>query len=250
MDRKLTILEWIENAKHVHKTKYDYSLVNYINNRTNIKIICPIHGIFEQRPSHHTAGHGCFKCRVDWSKKQFSKTKQQFIIDANKVHHNFYTYDNYVYDNWKIKSFITCPKHGDFLQNPNMHLDGCGCPKCKASKGEIKLELFFKNNNIAYIQNYKFDGCKYIKQLPFDFYLPDYNICIEYDGEQHYMPINHLGGFNKFLKTNNNDNIKTQYCLDNNIKLVRIPYWKQKNIDEILTIMINEEVNKNVSSKL
>ena len=89
---------------------------------------------------------------------------------------------------------------------------------------------------------YKFDDCKFKYVLPFDFYLPQYNCCIEFDGEQHYKIIKHFGGFDKFVDTKIRDTIKNEYCKNNDIKLIRISYWNFNNIEKILK---NElELNK------
>jgi len=84
---------------------------------------------------------------------------------------------------------------------------------------------------------YKFNDCLSDKGYPFryDFFLPEYNTCIEYDGIQHYESIEYFGGDDKLNKTKINDNIKTNYCIDNNITLIRIPYTKFSSISEILT---------------
>lgn len=98
-----------------------------------------------------------------------------------------------------------------------------------------------KENNIEFIKEYKFEDCKHKYNLRFDFYLPEYNMCIEYDGIQHFIPFSFGSDQTKINKLNNleiiqrRDQIKTQYCLDNNIKLLRIPYWKINNIEKILS---------------
>ena len=89
-----------------------------------------------------------------------------------------------------------------------------------------------QSRKIKYIFQKTFDDCADKSLLPFDFYLPEYHICIEYDGGQHFVPIGLFGGEDKFKKQQFHDNIKTQYCKDNNIRLLRIPYFK--NIEEEL----------------
>ena len=127
---------------------------------------------------------------------------------------------------------IICPIHGVFEQTPNSHLRGSGCPICKTSKGELEIQRILYNKNIKYITQYTFDNCKNKRKLPFDFYLPDYNMCIEFDGKQHYETIKYWGGEETLIKTKNNDKIKTNYCKNNNIKLIRIKY--NECIDDIL----------------
>jgi hypothetical protein len=210
--------EFIEKAKTIHGEKYDYSLVNYKNNKIKIKIICPIHGEFEQIPNSHLKGCGCPKCVGKY------KTTDEFIEKAKTIHGEKYDYSlvNYISVFKQIK--IICSIHGEFEQTPNSHLKGCGCPKCKESKGEKIIRDYLTKNNIKFIPQHKFDDCKDIKPLPFDFYLPEYNTCIEYDGRQHFEIIDRWGGVNGLIDQQNKDKIKTDYCFNNKIKLLRISH--------------------------
>ena len=103
-------------------------------------------------------------------------------------------------------------------------LGGSSCPKCIQSQGEKKIEDWLKSHNIDYRIEEKFPECKDIKPLPFDFYLPTKNRCIEYDGIQHFEPVNYFGGQKNFEYTQRHDRIKNEYCEKNNIPLLRIPY--------------------------
>ena len=102
----------------------------------------------------------------------------------------------------------------------------CGCLK---SKGENKIQTLLSQHNIQYIKQYKFEECKNIYVLPFDFYVNN-NYCIEYDGQQHFSPIEFFGGEESFQKLQQNDQIKNKYCLSHNIPLIRIPYWHYDKI--------------------
>lgn len=115
------------------------------------------------------------------------------------------------------------------------HTQSCGC--YHRSLREQYIESILINNNISYIPQHTFDDCRDVFKLPFDFYLPDYNICIEYDGEQHFRPIDLFGGEEAFQKRKEHDFIKTQYCIDHDILLIRIPYMKSDN--EIEKIILN-----------
>ena len=212
--------EIINEVKKVHGDKYDYSLVQYVDRKTKIKIICPKHGIFEQLSYAHSFGQGCPKCHG------LNKTNDDFIKDAILVHGDKYDYSlvNYIKSKSKIK--IICPKHGIFEQIPNMHLRNNGCPVCRESKGEKEIRILLISKSIKFIRQFTFKDCKNTLTLPFDFYLPEHNICIEYDGIQHFKPVNTFGGNKGFEKIKINDNIKTNYCFDNEIKLIRIPYNK------------------------
>ena len=135
------------------------------------------------------------------------------------------------------KISIKCSLGHIYETNWNKFYYGRRCPYCannKYSKGENKISEILNILNIEFYQQYKFKECKNINMLPFDFYLPQYNICIEYDGIQHFEPIERFGGKEEFSRTKIRDNIKTQYCKDNNIKLIRIPYWDFDNIEMIL----------------
>jgi hypothetical protein len=115
------------------------------------------------------------------------------------------------------------------------HTQSCGC-RHKSIK-EQYIETILKDSAINYTPQYTFDDCKNVYKLPFDFYLPEYNICIEYDGEQHFRPVEWFGGEEGFIKRRKNDYIKTMYCLDNNIQLIRIPYTISDS--DIKTLILN-----------
>ncbi|MGL5718469.1 MAG: hypothetical protein ACRCX2_36030 [Paraclostridium sp.] len=110
---------------------------------------------------------------------------------------------------------------------------GAFCEKCKVSSGVIQIEAFLNHNNIAYIREHSFDGCVYKRKLRFDFYIPDFNLCIEYDGEQHYRTLYHWGGEKGLHLNKIRDNIKNEYCKSNDIELLRISF-KEENINNIL----------------
>ena len=218
--KKLTTELFILKSNISHKNKYDYSLVKYVDTKTKVKIICQIHGIFEQLPSAHIYKKiGCPDCSGNKS-----LTTEEFIGKARKTHGDRYDYSLVEYKTSQAKVKIICHIHGIFEQIALNHLNGTGCPVCNSSKGEIQIEKYLQENNIKYIRQKKFEQCKNKQSLPFDFYLPELNICIEYDGEQHYKSIPYWGG-DKYLKyIQNNDKIKTKYCKTNNIKLIRIRY--------------------------
>ena len=115
---------------------------------------------------------------------------------------------------------------------------GKWCPICKESHGERKIRSFLEKYNISFIRQHIFKDChgnsKKKKALPFDFYIPEHNICIEYDGEQHFKPIKSFGGFSGFEKCQFHDKIKTEYCKANNIQLTRISFHNFNQIDQIL----------------
>jgi hypothetical protein len=219
---------FIKKSRKIHGDKYDYSNVIFTNSTTKVKIICPEHGEFMQTPNAHLSGKECFLCSGTPK-----KTINQFIEQANLVHNYKYDYSlvNYVNNSTKVK--IICSEHGEFMQTPNSHLNGSGCPKCRESKGEKKIREYLIKNKINFIPQHRFTECRNILPLPFDFYLPDYNLCIEFNGRQHYLPVKVFGGDIGFNKTITNDKIKRKYCTDNRINLLIIKY------DEIIIEKLN-----------
>lgn len=285
MSKKLTTEEFIQKAKNIHGTKYDYSMVQYCGAHTKVKIICPVHGEFEQKPNGHLCGKGCLKCsgkdtknteefireakaihgdRYDYSMSKYKSrnepiqigcpkhgiievipynhikgshcgkcsgkskhTTESFIEKSRNIFGDQYDYSKVDYINKSTKVIIICPIHGEFEQTPNNHFNSkIGCNLCKLISTESKpikdIEECIKN--FEYIKEQRFNDCRNSYPLPFDFYLEKFNLCIEYDGIHHFKPIEFWGGDDAFLKTQKNDNIKNQFCKENNINLLRIRY--------------------------
>jgi hypothetical protein len=212
------LTEFIARATKIHGNKYDYTLVSeYKPNREPVDIICPNHGPFNTSINHHiNRCQGCPKCK--------SLDNTEFITKSNLVHVNKYDYSKVNYINNKTKVDIICPNHGLFSQRPIDHFNGNGCPICNESRGERNIRKILTELNIKFKPQHKFPECKYKKELPFDFYLPDLNICIEYNGIQHYKPIDIFGGLEKLIKQEKLDLIKKTFCEDNQIKLLIIRY--------------------------
>lgn len=223
---------FIKKSKSKHNNKYSYDLVhNFKNVRDHVLLICPIHGTFKQQVRNHLEGKGCPKCRY----ANLTRTsKDDFLKKVIKIHGTKYTYNNLEeFVNYKNFIEINCPYHGTFFQKVRYHLEGCGCPKCKDSKGEKKIRIFLDERNLFYFEQQTFSDCisPVGSLLKFDFYLPQYNLCIEFDGEQHFSPV---FGEEAFEGTKERDLIKNNYCSERSINLLRIPYWDIKNIDSIV----------------
>jgi very-short-patch-repair endonuclease len=211
------------------KDRYDYSLVEYKNCKSKVKIIYNKTGeIFEQTPHSH------LHSAPENIRLSVRKTTEQFIKESNLIHDFKFNYDKTNYIKNQIKVIITCPAHGDFKQNPLSHLQGNGCPHCNESRGEKIISKYLNKKDISYYRQHKFHGCKNIFNLPFDFYLPKYRTAIEFDGKQHYEPIEHFGGPESFKRLKINDKIKEDYCEENFINLIRIRWDQIDKIDEIL----------------
>jgi very-short-patch-repair endonuclease len=172
-------------------------------------------------PNNILRGQGCLYCSGN-----NKKTTEQYIRDLNALNKKVKPIDEYINRKTKIKHLcLKCNK--EFLTAPMNILcsNNDGCPNCIISNGENIIKNFLIDNNILFESQKKFNTCKTKRLLPFDFYLPNYNMCIEYDGIQHFMPISFFGGDSEFEKRKESDNTKTNWCLSNNIKLIRIPYY-------------------------
>lgn len=164
-----------------------------------------------------------------------------FKSQAKNVHGELYNYDLSDYSIGTKKIKIICNNcEFLFLQRPDKHLQGEGCPYCKNSKGEIKIQNLLKNLKIDFDKNKTFPNCKFKSLLKFDFYIPKFNLCIEYDGKQHFEPYDAFGGDQEFELIKKRDKIKNDFCQKNNINLIRISYKDFKKIDSILkTALLN-----------
>jgi hypothetical protein len=243
MPAKLTQEQFISKANTKHNNYYDYSLVNYINANIKVKIICPKHGEFEQQPNNHLFGQRCVKCMGDNVRSARKYTQEQCGKKFKLGHDNRYDYSlmkEFTGSGSIIKNkiIIICKKHGEFLQTPNSHLQGAGCPYCNISKGEDEIEKYLIKNNIEYIREHKFDKCfnpETYKKLPFDFFIPKHNLVIEYQGEQHYKKTGYFeqraGGLEGLQYR---DKIKKEFCIQSNISYIEIPYREFENINKIL----------------
>ncbi len=231
--RKITIEDFIYRSNEVHNKFYDYSKFVYINSAIKSTVICPIHGEFEISANHHIQGAKCRSCA--YIKRKTRKFYQgHFINLCQKMHNSFYDYSDVVYVNGRTKIIIICPLHGRFEQKADSHLRGNGCKVCNQSFGEREIEKALDKFTINFIREKKFEECFNKLCLPFDFYLPNYNLCIEFDGIQHFKPLKFFGEEAGFLSIKKNDEIKSKYCFDNGIDLLRIPYLKIKEIEKII----------------
>lgn len=202
-------------------------LEEYINAKTQILHRCKIDNyIWKVEPDHILNGRGCPKCA-----NNIRKTQEEYISEVNILNPDIDVVDEYI--NAKTPIFHKCKIH-NYIWNiaPYNVLNGVGCPICHESSGERLTRRYLEKNDIRYELQYIFKNCIDINPLPFDFYLPDYNIAIEYQGEQHYRSVDFFGGEEKFKIQQKHDNIKREYCNNNNIRLLEIPYFK--NVEEEL----------------
>lgn len=235
LKKRMDFNDFIELSNKQHGNKYNYSKAIYINCDTPIEIICPIHGSFWQTPYRHLKGHGCHMC----SHRSYIYSKNEFIEKSILIHGNKYDYSLVEYLGNKKKVKIICPEHGVFEQIPTVHyVNKCGCPKCSASHGELKVEEYLKNNGIEYKTQYsvKLEQQMFSRNnLKIDFYLPKHNKFIEFNGIQHYefTPAFHKTK-EEFTKQVERDKRLKEYCKENKIKLIVIKYNQIDKIEEIL----------------
>lgn len=172
---------FLERARAKYGNKFDYSLMKYRDYRTPITIICPEHGEFTLPPMYHlTYAMGCVACSRDKMSKEMSMTTEEFIERAIYVHGDRYDYSKVNYINGSYKVDIICKKHNLlFSQDPTSHLSGCGCPKCNASKMELRIWRMLEIKGIDQVHQKTFEWLKYKSFLYLDFYLPEYNLAIE-----------------------------------------------------------------------
>ena len=242
--RKLKDL--IEKFNEIHYSKFDYTKAIYNGYNTPLEVICSLHGSFFPTPHNHLKGNGCGSCgRL--------MTLDEFINKSNNIH-GVGTYDYSLIKEYLGGSFklnIICKKHGPFLQSPRLHLQGKGCKKCKGSKGETKIRLWLESKYIEYKIEHKFNDCRNPKTnalLRYDFYLPNHNTLIEYDGIQHskLIPAWFKSTKDDLVKRQFRDQIKTEYAKNNSIKLIRIPYTEKdipKILNSVLTPLKHEVTN-------
>jgi hypothetical protein len=216
-DRMMTTNQFIKNSKEIFFDKFDYSKTKYINSRTNLIITCKEHGDFSVLPKLHLSGQYCKFCKKIDSGLKF--------IERSKSIHPDLIYDFVDYQSNKIPVRVVCPKHGEFLVRPDNHISNKnGCPKCSLSKGEKDISRILDSHCIEYSVQKTFDGCSFKSDLRFDFYLPKYKTCIEFNGPQHYQSIEFFGGDSTLEYNKIRDDIKIKWCNSNDIELIVIKY--------------------------
>lgn len=227
--------EWVNEAKKVHGDLYDYSLVKYVTNKTPVKIICTKHGIFNPLPGNHLFKKtGCPKCNSINKSLKYSKTTEEFVKDAILLHGDTYDYSKSIYKNKITPLEIVCKRHGSFLQSPSSHLSGSGCSKCKLkSQTKVFNTLVSKFLDLEIIWEAKLP---WLEGQRFDIFIPCLNLAIEYNGEQHYTSINHMGGIDKLHLTQQSDILKKEKCLKNNCELHELKYdYTKEDMNDLIS---------------
>lgn len=278
--KRLTKEEFILKSTEIHGDKYDYSLVEYLNNSTKVKIKYN-DVIYEQLPSNHLKGFKCENIKtltqdefikkskdIHGDKYDYSLVHFKNVRGKIKLIYNQEIYEQLAYAHLQGKSpemlpckiinsdFIKRAKaiHGDIFDYSLVKCDGINnkieiiydgkiykqvasdhlsghYPRgiIKESKGVSDVTEFLNKNNIKYIREYTYEDCKNINHLRFDFFLPETNTLIEYDGRQHFKVVSIWGGEEGLLQRKINDEIKNSYCKKNRIPLLRISYLEDVN---------------------
>ena len=182
MSRKLTQEEFVSKATSIHGNRYNYSKVNYIDNKTKIIISCTEHGDFLQIPNSHLLGKGCAICS-----NNTKLTTSDFIMKSNKVHNNKYDYSESNYINSTLKIKIICPTHGLFKQNAAHHMNGRGCVKCGVDIKKSSLDKFIIAASKIH-NKYKYDKCIYVNNFT------EVNVVCNEHGDFWQTPNSHLAG--------------------------------------------------------
>lgn len=243
--------EFLERARAKYGDRFDYSMMKYRDYRTPISIICPEHGEFTLSPMYHLSyAMGCVSCSRDKMSQEMSMTTDEFIERARYVHGNRYDYSKVNYTNTNNKVDIICKKHGYlFSQDPSSHLSGCGCPKCNASKMELRIWRMLDIHGIKQEPQKTFDWLKYKSFLHLDFYLPEYNLAIECQGLQHFGI--HKKGKKVFENEEEimiRDKVKYNLCKEHGLRILYFcnedrKYFPQEYFDTIYhtqTELLNE----------
>lgn len=242
MSKRKSNDEFIREAQSIHHNKYDYSKVEYVNNKTKVCIICPEHGEFSQTPSDHLNGKGCPQCagnvRCD---------KDTFIEKAKRIHNDRYDYSKVEYVNAHTKVCIICPEHGEFWQTPNNHLNGNGCPLCKNRKigdglRDTVEDFTKKSNEIHDITDCLKALSPQQRNREIDVYIPSLKLGIEYNG---------LHWHSERLGKDKNYHLdKLNKCNEQGIKLIQIFEDEWLNHREICESKLRQICGLNRNSKI
>lgn len=208
-------------SKNVWGDRFDYSECEYLGTSTKVRLYDKQKNKWiEQVPKSHLKGYEVVKL-----------TTEEFFEKCNVIHDYKYEYDSNQYTSGLLsKISVLCREHGLFNIKAASHIYGVCCKKCDEYLFTKYVKNFLNENNISYYQQYSFDY-----GLPFDFYLPKYRMFIEFDGKQHFEPIDYFGGVPTFERLRENDRIKNEYCEENFIDILRIRYDQIDNINDILS---------------
>lgn len=247
--KKTSEVTWYKRASKYYKLaqtrckELGYKLLTPFSEYTDVKMKLKIdignNNIQEVFLENFIHGHDC---RINsYEKRNYNRLSVQEINLSILKDGNVWL-NPQEYTNCMDRQLIIKCKCGNTFQTSYANYTRAGVNQCSIcakvkSKGEVLIENFLNKNNIEYIYQFRFEDCRDVKPLPFDFYLPIFNICIEYDGQGHYYPI-----FTEesYLLTVKHDNIKNNYCISNNIPLLRIPYFEIQNMEQKINMFLKQ----------
>lgn len=226
--------EWMLRFQYIFPERYvlyDWTDFIFKNKRTKSPLRCINCGRrWDASPDKLMGGHGCSGCVGG-----VRLTLDEVIISFREEHGIKYGYSKFIYTNGHTLGIIICPFHGEFKQSAHNHKSGQGCPYCNESHGARDTSKWLANSGFRFEREHSYAdlvGMSGYRVLLFDFYLPDYNILIEYDGIQHFEKLGHIPQW-KYDRTIEHDKRKSEYCDKHNIRLIRIRY--DESIDVVLT---------------
>jgi Zn finger protein HypA/HybF involved in hydrogenase expression len=232
------LLSWedvILSFRKTHGEKYEYNQNDYINSSSKLRITCSKHGQFLQDVTSHKQGQGCPQCGRERISESLKTPWDVVLKSFIETHRNEYSYNSESYTLLESPMEMFCKKHGKFEQSPKSHRIGSGCPICNSSRGEKEIQFLLSDFGIVYVHQKKFPELS--NYFRYDFYVPIINTVIEYNGLQHYEPVDHFDGQVGFEKTIERDRIKKEHCVENGINYEIIRYDEDINcrILEILS---------------
>ena len=243
---------FIDKLKSVIKNSdnYDFSKTIYRKAKHSVNIICKQHGEFSiiadnslRRKAEISEGHICPKCISLIKGEYFRSNTEDFIKKAKEIHGDKYDYSKVNYKKAAEKVSIICPRHGEFLQSPNKHLSGRGCPLCRSSRLENTVRNFLQTEGIEFEEQKSWDWLKFKKIQRVDFYLTKFNCIIECQGEQHFIKKLNSKFKNSLNEIQDRDKNKRKLCEEHGIKVfyysnlkIKYPY----QVYEDLEVLINE----------
>jgi Zn finger protein HypA/HybF involved in hydrogenase expression len=242
-----TASSFVAAARSVHGDKYAYDSAIFISSTFPVRVTCREHGDFSVTPAMHIAGRGCRRCSDERRTELLSMTTEEFISAAKAVHGETFDYSATAYVNNNQKVTIKCRSHGAFHQLPRSHLAGIGCYRCSASKGEARIRAVLHGMKIEFREQVNFPDLVFPEtggRLRFDFYIDGLQTAIEFDGAQHFEPINFSGLAEtelevSFEQLKNRDAFKSRYCAVKDIRLIRIPYTELETISDLLADVLS-----------
>ena len=243
--------EFIQEFNSVGNNQIEL-LSPYISSHNKIKCRCKVcEHQWKALPYSLLHGSGCKKCAKNRLSEKNKISNDEFISRLERINKNIIPLDNYNGMDNKIRFYCkTCNNIWEttphYILSPNAI-----CSHCSSSKGESKISTYLRNNCIIYVQQYKFENLIGVNggKLSYDFYLPQYNLLIEFQGEQHVKPKEYFGGEEKFKIQQEHDRRKREYAQLHNINLLEIWYYEIDNIESILLQKINELTENNLKLK-